>query len=469
MATVPIPVPGGFRRRLTIAFVLVAASAGGLLAVTSYVLIRQYRYETFENHAQSEARLSLLSAPPELSVTDFEALVSELRRRGGFETVALAEGAVLSSDPELDLDDVPDEIARAASAPELARADTTVGDQRYLVIAGTPGPQEMPFYFFFSREELIDSVVELRNVLVVGWLVAVVVAALIGHRVARRTLRPVRAAAEASQSLAEGLLDTRLTQLSDDEFGVLGHNFNEMADALQAKLEELERTAERERQFTADVAHELRTPLAAMMSATSLVEDGMTDLPADMRRPVELMVKDVRRLRDLVLELLELARLDAGRESPQLEALRLGDALGVIVATCGPEEAIDVAVPDDLLVIADRARFGRVMTNLLDNALRHGAPPITVEAHRQGNHVAIEVLDCGPGIGNGDPERLFHRFHKADTARTRDGAGLGLAIALENAKLQGGSLHAANRQGGGACFTLVLKGAAPPEVSISEP
>ncbi|MDP9418792.1 MAG: HAMP domain-containing histidine kinase [Actinomycetota bacterium] len=457
--TLPIPVPGGFRRRLTVAFVLVAASAGGLLALTSYGLIREYRYQTFESHAEEGAKLSLLSTPGELTLSDFEALVVEFRRRGGFETVALVDGAVFSSLPELDVDDIPSDLDGPVERSELVRADTVVDGHPYLVIGGARGSGDARLYFFFSKDQLIASVTELRNVLVVGWLVAVVAAALVGRYVARRTLRPVRAAAEASQSLAEGLLDTRLTRLSDDEFGVLGHAFNEMADALQAKMEQLERTAERERRFTADVAHELRTPLAAMMSATALVEDGQGELPVDMRRPVQLLVNDVRRLQGLVLELLELARLDAGRESPDLEPLRLQDAVNAAVATCDPDGTIDVEVPGDVYVMADRARFRRVVTNLVDNAGRHGAPPITVEAGRQGDDVAIHVLDRGPGVGN-DSERLFHRFYKADTARTRDGAGLGLAIALENAKLQNGALRAANREGGGACFTLVL-GAAP--------
>ncbi len=77
----------------------------------------------------------------------------------------------------------------------------------------------------------------------------------------------------------------------------------------------------------------------------------------------------------------------------------------------------------------------------MDNAARHGRPPITVEAHRQGDDVAISVLDRGPGIGDDDSERLFHRFYEADTARTRDGAGLGLAIALQIARLQNGNLR----------------------------
>ncbi len=456
-ATLPIPVPGGFRRRLTVAFVLVAAAAGGLLALTSYVLVREYRYQTFENHAEEGAKLSLLSTPAALSLTDFEALVAEFRRRGGFETVALVDGAVFSSLPELGAEAIPRELAHPVTSSQLVQADTVVDAHPYLVIGGAPRNGDARLYFFFSKDELIASVTEMRNVLVVSWLVAVVAAALIGRHVARRTLRPVRAAAEASQSLAEGLLDTRLTRLSDDEFGVLGHAFNEMADALQAKMEQLERTAERERRFTADVAHELRTPVAAMLSATSLVEDGLDELPPHMRRPVQLLVNDVRRLQNLVLELLELARLDAGREGPELEPLRLQDALDAAVATCAPNGTIEVEVPDDVNVMADRVRFRRVVTNLVDNACRHGAPPITVQARQQGDEVAIQVLDRGPGLGDGDNERLFHRFYKADTARTRDGAGLGLAIALENARLQNGELRAANREGGGACFTLVLR------------
>lgn len=460
-STPPIAVPGGFRRRLTIAFLLVAASAGGLLAITSFVLIRQYRYQTFQDHAREGAELSLLSTPRDVSLRDFEALVTEFRRRGGFETIARVDGTVFSSDPALSLDDVPEDLLAAESPGELAMSDTTVGNDRYLVIGGGPREQSSRLYFFFPRNDLIASITELRNVLVVGWLVAVAGAALVGRRVARRTLRPVRAAAEASRSLAEGLLETRLTRLSDDEFGLLGHAFNEMADALQAKMEQLERTAERERQFTADVAHELRTPLAAMMSATALVEDGLEDLPPAVRRPVQLLIKDVHRLRSLVLELLELSRLDAGQVARHLEPLSLEVALEAALSACDRDHVIDIDVSRGLHVIADRARFRRVIVNLVDNALRHGAPPVAIEARRQGDYVAIRVLDRGPGIGHGDPSQLFRRFFKADAARTSDGAGLGLAIALENARVQGGDLHAANRADGGSCFSFLLRTAVP--------
>src|SRR5919197_1578896 len=224
---------------------------------------------------------------------------------------------------------------------------------------------------------------------------------------ARRTLRPVREAAAASQALAGGLLDTRLTA-SRDEFGQWADAFNRMADALAAKIEALSESQERERRFTSDVAHELRTPLSAMVSAAGMLGDGLDTLPPSAQLAAALLVKDVSRLSELVQELLELARLDAGQESVHLERLQVADALAAVCRVWSHEDQANVATVDPgLEVMADRARFRRVMSNLISNAVRHGGGEVTIRARGLGGEVAIEVADRGPGIPPASLERIF--------------------------------------------------------------
>src|SRR5690606_22672115 len=134
---------------------------------------------------------------------------------------------------------------------------TTVHDKEYLVVRGT-GPASVEYHFLFAAEQVRASLDELRVILAWGWAITVLAAAGVGHLVARRTLRPVRAAADASAALASGLLDTRLEVAGQDEFGVWASAFNRMADALADKIGALAAAAARERRFTADVAHELR-------------------------------------------------------------------------------------------------------------------------------------------------------------------------------------------------------------------
>ena len=462
----PVPVVlNRFRSRLTFAFILVAAVTSGALSLGSYVLMREYRYRNFADQAEQQARLSLLSAPGDISLSTFDELLSEFHRRAGFETVAVTPAAEFSSDPGLGPEQVPRRLKDELEPGRTRRATAKVNGKPFLVVAGAPrSAGSTRLYFFFSQASVAQSVEEARTILAAGCAIAIAAAALIGNQVARRTLRPVREGALAARALAEGLLDTRLHLGSDDEFGVWAQSFNQMAQALEEKIAALSRAAERERRFTASVAHELRTPLTGMTSAASLLEEEVTCLPERARRPAELLIDDVRRLEELVLELLELARLDAGREVVEVEPLSVREAINAVLRSWDGEASAHAEIDEELFVAADRARLKRVLGNLVSNAIRHGGGDVSVTANGEGECVDIHVLDRGPGIDAAHLEHIFDRFFKADPARG-GGAGLGLSIALENAHLQGGTITVANREGGGARFTLRLpavQGHSPP-------
>lgn len=294
-----------------------------------------------------------------------------------------------------------------------------------------------------------------------GWIVAVVRAALFGRTIARRTLRPVRAAAEASRALAEGLLETRLDTSRSDEFGQLADSFNRMARALAAKMQELARSAARERRFTADAAHDLRTPVTGMVSAAAVVEDDLDIIPPEARAPIQLLLDDVKRLHVLAVDLLDLSRLDAGDLPSRKEELPLLEAVNDAARSwAGAGDAVRVDIDADVRVIVDRMQFDRVIGNLVANAMEHGGGSTRATARRDGDVVAIDVTDNGVGVSEQHLDRIFDRFYKGDPARSGGGSGLGLAIALENARAQGGSLSVANLERGGACFTFTVP--APP-------
>jgi two-component system sensor histidine kinase MtrB len=204
-----------------------------------------------------------------------------------------------------------------------------------------------------------------------------------------------------------------------------------------------------ERQFTAEVAHELRTPLTGMSACSALIADRVDELPVDVQRPVSILVDDVDRLRTLVLELLELARLDAGTGVPRAAPLRLADAVRAVVDEA--ETRRDAVMPID---VGDTIVVG----DLLDNAVAHGAQPIVVTARDRDGAVVIDVADQGPGIATDDLESVFDRLAKSDRSRSNGGSGLGLAIAREYARSLGGDVTAASGPGGGARFTLRLPG-----------
>lgn len=451
--------PRRFRTRLTAAFVLLAAVTSGLLALGSYVTIREYRERTFRRTAEDAVRLGLLFTPNDLSLVNLQAMLDNFNVQTGLETVAVADGVVYSSAPGITATDVPAALRKPMEPGELDDSVTTVAGTPYLVVAATTGGATRPtrLYFFFERTDLLDGLRQFRNVLSIGWITSVGVAALVGAFVARRTLRPVGRAAEAAASLADGLLETRLPATTDDEFGAWAQSFNRMASALEDKIDALSAAAERERRFTADVAHELRTPLTGMSSAGSMLSEELDGLSDQGRHVAEILIDDVRRLEALVGELLELARLDAGQDEVRLEPLSLPHAVAAVVAAWDGQSPVCSVTGPDVHVLADRARFRRVLSNLVANAVEHGGGQAEITWRPDGDIVAIEVLDRGPGLPEDNVERVFERFHKADLARARGGAGLGLAIALEQARVQGGTLEAANREGGGARFTFRLR------------
>jgi signal transduction histidine kinase len=277
---------------------------------------------------------------------------------------------------------------------------------------------------------------------------------------ARRTLRPVARASAAARSLAEGLLETRLPVTGEDEFGTWAESFNEMAAALEAKISALSAAQARERRFTADVAHELRTPLTALVGEASLLAEHLERMPPESRRPAQLLVADVGRLRRLVEDLMEISRLDAGAESVHSESVDLASLVAAAVRARGWDGRVRLE-GEPLVITSDPRRLERIVANLVGNALEHGGRGVAVLVGRNGADAFVEVADRGPGIGREHLPHLFERFYKADPSRSGGGTGLGLAIAQENARLLGGEIEVWSEPGEGARFTLRLPVAEP--------
>ncbi len=448
--------PGRLRRRLTLAFALTAGIAAAALAAGSFFLVREARLADSRDRALEQSRFNLVLGAEILPAEGPEALLEAYERRGRFETVLVVDGTSYPSSLSLGEGQVPEDLQKLVADGELAYERTEVADTRYLVTGGQiPGEEDDEAYFFFSEEELWADLADLRTILLVGLGIVVVAAGLAGALVARRTLAPVARASTAAHSLAEGLLDTRLPVESSDEFGLWATSFNEMADALETKITALSEAQARERRFTADVAHELRTPLTAIVNEASLLAEHVDRMPAEARRPAELLVEDVKRLRDLVEDLLEISRLDAGTQPVRTERVDLGSLVEAAVRARGWQERVQVdAVP--VLVVTDPMRVERIVANLVGNALEHGGRDVTVRVGADELSAFVEVADRGRGIAREDLPHLFERFYKADTARTGRGTGLGLAIALESARLLGGDIEVWSEAGVGSRFTLRL-------------
>jgi two-component system, OmpR family, sensor histidine kinase MtrB len=450
---------GRLRRRLTVAFMLVAGLSAAVLAVSSYLIVRETRLSDSVDRSLEQGRFNLVLAG-EILDTDAtpsrtDELLSAYERRGTFVTVGRTGTRAFSSSLSLGPAQVPPDLKRIVASGRLAYERDNVAGARYLVVGGRVQRADTELYYFFSEERLWDELGQLRTILlsVLGGLV--LLGGLVGAFLARGLLRPVARASVAAHSLAEGLLDTRLPVESEDEFGAWAASFNEMADALEAKITALSQAQARERRFTSDVSHELRTPLTALVAEASLLAEHLDRIPEDARRPAELLVNDVARLRDLVEDLMEISRLDAGEARVRKEPVDIGSLVATAVRSRRWDDRVRID-REDVVLTTDPRRLERIVANLVGNALEHAGRDVSVRVGMDGLGAFVEVTDTGPGI---PPDRLphvFDRFYKADSSRAGPGSGLGLAIALENARLLGGDLDVWSEVGRGTRLTLRL-------------
>ncbi|WP_326656639.1 HAMP domain-containing sensor histidine kinase [Streptomyces sp. NBC_00385] len=294
-----------------------------------------------------------------------------------------------------------------------------------------------------------------------GALPALLIALVPALLAARSVLRPVRDLRRAAAGIGRGELHTRITVRGSDELAGLARTFNDSSTKLAESVEELRRAEERARRFASDVSHELRTPLAGMLAVTEVLDEDAAGLRPDTAAAVRLISAETGKLATLVEDLMEISRFDAGAVDLHSDEVDVAETIRKTLQARHWEDRIRTELPEDVRAVLDPRRFDVVIANLVGNALRHGAEPVTVRVRtgrRDGAaRLVTEVEDSGPGIDAAVLPHIFDRFYKADAARTRStGSGLGLAITRENVRLHGGTVHAANGPAGGAVFTVEL-------------
>ncbi|GFN09457.1 hypothetical protein Smic_80130 [Streptomyces microflavus] len=301
-----------------------------------------------------------------------------------------------------------------------------------------------------TNEEVdIDALVTAaRDGALPGLAVALVPALL----AARSVLRPVRELRRAAHSMGGGQLDTRIAVRGRDEMAALASTFNESAARLEHSVQELQDAGTRARRFASDVSHELRTPLAGMLAVTDVLDEDAGTLDPDTARAVRLISAETGKLAMLVEDLMEISRFDARAVSLVTDEVDAAEAVRSTLSGRQWLDRIRTELPEGFRIRLDPRRFDVIVANLVGNALRHGAEPVTVRLSKRGGALIVEVHDNGPGIAPDALPHIFDRFYKADAARARSsGSGLGLAITEENVRLHGGTIHARNAPEAARC------------------
>ncbi|GGR86675.1 sensor protein CseC [Streptomyces humidus] len=286
-----------------------------------------------------------------------------------------------------------------------------------------------------------DILKDLDQALVIGSIAVVLGGSALGVLIGGQMSRRLRKAAAAANQVAKGETNVRVR---DAIGGVVRDETDDLASAVDAMADTLQERLEAERRVTADIAHELRTPVTGLLTAAELLPPG---------RPTELVLDRAKAMRTLVEDVLEVARLDGASERAELQDIVLGEFVSRRVAAKDPD--VEVRVVHESMVTTDPRRLERVLFNLLANAARHGKPPIQVTVEGR----VIRVRDHGPGF----PEDLLaegpSRFRTGSTDRAGHGHGLGLTIAAGQARVLGARLTFRNVRPAGTPEHIPSEGA----------
>lgn len=346
----------------------------------------------------------------------------------------------------------------------LSRADLTraipievdgrmVGRLMFEPTAFSSSPRESPEAAFLQR---------INRAILFGAVGAIIAALLIGILLARGISRPVRELTLATQAVAQGELGRQVEVRTRDEIGELAASFNQMST-------DLARGTDLRRQMTADIAHDLRTPLSVILGYTEALADGKLSGGPAM---YGVMHSEALHLQRLIDDLRTLSLADAGELSlslvdcsPQSLLERAAAAHAVVVAEKGVDLRV-LAAPSLPEVKVDPERMAQVLNNLVSNAVRFtpGGGSITLTAEAIGNEVRLEVRDTGIGIAAADLPNVFERFYRGDESRsdTEGESGLGLAIAKSLTEAHGGRINVASVTGQGTAFSIYLPGVDAP-------
>jgi signal transduction histidine kinase len=290
---------------------------------------------------------------------------------------------------------------------------------------------------------------------IVGAGAGIAVALACVQLLARGTTKPLREMASAASAMAHGEHGRQVAVTSNDEVGELARAFNRMT----AELAETDRLR---RDLVANVSHELRTPIGALQAVLENVVDGVSEADPDTLRT---MLAQTRRLGRLVSQLLDLSRLEAGEQPFDMRPFVLRDILESAAREArlhAPDDVVfSIDAPAGLRADGDPERVYQVVMNLLENAVRYSPRPghVALRASPSGDHtVTVAVDDEGPGIPDGDLDRVFERFYRGEGRPGADGggAGLGLAIARWIVDLHGGTIRAERREPHGSHMVFTL-------------
>jgi two-component system sensor histidine kinase MtrB len=452
----------GLRAQITITFALGGLLLSGLLAGATLYLTRQNLLDKREteairiladNASQIDTQLA-----PNVSETVLRDILNDLdTSQGALPLIKVGEGGwVADSAGGFNQEDVPPSLSQLVLTNQPAQMRTSVRDAPMLVLGLPLSDFDGQYYVAVPLKDIEDTLQSLSIILLGAAAVTTALSAMLGLWASRRMLRPLGEVSAAAEAIAGGNLDTRLVPPADRDLASLTASFNEMAGALQERIE-------RDARFASEVSHELRSPLMTLTASVEVLETRREELSDRARTAVDLLASDLERFKQLVEDLLEISRFDVGTARLDLEEINVVEF--VRQATARASETPIPIVYDPAMahtyVHADKRRLARVMQNLIENAAKYGDGATRIEITDLGESMQIAVEDNGPGVPPHERIVIFDRFSRGGAGGRRggdSGVGLGLSLVTEHVHLHGGRVWVEDRPDGeeGARFVVEL-------------
>jgi signal transduction histidine kinase len=457
----------GLRGRMVLFFSLGAFAAALALSIVTFASTRSYllsqRSEVAKRQAFNNAQLvrTLYAENP----ADVDQLIANIRsERGGYAVLHLdasdteSEYFYAQEPLRFTQSNLPQELVTKTLQGGTGRQRFTFDSSPYEAIGVSIPSINAQYFEAFPLADVATTLGTIQTTLLIGVILITVAAAFLGSTTSKNVLRPLLRVTGAADEIATGGLDTRLEVEKDPDLEKLVTSFNDMADAVQQRIE-------REQRFASDVSHELRSPVTALGAAVDVLVSKREDFSERNKEAIDILASQVKRFDRTVVDLLELSRLDAGAGEDNVDSVHLVDLVTRIMSRHSFDQVDFVqTIPmlkdssdlDDSVTI-DRRRVERILLNLLENARDHGGGATRVVLSCVDDYFVLSVEDSGQGIALSERSRIFERFARGTAARLSTGSGLGLAIVQEHARSLGGSAHVENSSTGGAKFVVTIK------------
>ena len=464
MSRLTFPPKFGLKQRMVLFFGIAAMAAAIALSVVTYASTRSYLLGQRSEVAQRQAfnNAQLMRNIVETDGANIADLITQIRtEQNGYAVVQLDErpgrtSLFYAQEPlRFTQSNLPSELVELTLKNKTGRQRFQFENRPYEAIGVAVPSVGLHYFEAFPVADVENTLRTIQITLLIGVVLITLLAGVLGFYMSQNVLQPLTRVALAANKIATGGLDTRLVHEDDSDLERLVVSFNEMANAVQQRIE-------REQRFASDVSHELRSPVTALSAAADVLVSRKSEFSERNQQAIDIMQKQIERFDRTVLDLLELSRLDAHVVDHETENVQLNDLIYRIMHRYGFGEvpfissvqSSDGETQADDETKLDRRRIERILVNLLENARDHANGATKVTLTSDGQIFTLAVHDAGPGIAASERTQIFDRFARGTASRNSKGSGLGLAIVNEHAHALHGEAHVEQSPEGGSIFVI---------------